>query len=133
MISRIHHVQITVPSNAEFEARAFYIDLLGLTEIKKPISLKARGGFWLLLAGQEIHVSLEDGVNRLATKAHLAFEVTNLKFWRLRLQNVGFEVSDGIPIPGFERFETRDVAGNRLEFISQIAELELFEPSLKFS
>lgn len=119
MISRLHHAQITIPSDGEAAARAFYIDLLGFLEIPKPISLKARGGFWLLLADQEIHVSLEDGVERLKTKAHLAYLVTDLEFWRLKLMNAGFEVLEGVPIPGYQRFETRDTAGNRLELIEK--------------
>lgn len=120
MISRLHHVQITIPSASKAEARAFYIDLLGLLEIPKPESLKSRGGFWLTLAGQEIHVSLEDGVDRHKTKAHLAYEVTDLEFWRLKLSQAGFDVQIGVPIPGNARFETRDVAGNRLELIEKL-------------
>lgn len=120
MISRLHHVQITIPSATEAEARAFYIDLLGLLEIPKPESLQARGGFWLRLAGQEIHVSLEDGVDRHKTKTHLAYEVTDLEFWRLKLNGEGFEVLEGVAIPGYARFETRDVAGNRLELIEKL-------------
>ncbi len=120
MISKLHHVQITIPGDGEVVAREFYLELLGLIEIPKPDSLKARGGFWLSLAGQGIHVSCEDGTDRLATKAHLAYEVTDFGFWRLRFKNAGFEVLDGIPIPGFERFETRDPFGNRLELIAKI-------------
>jgi catechol 2,3-dioxygenase-like lactoylglutathione lyase family enzyme len=120
MISRLHHVQITIPSDGEAVARGFYLDFLGLPEIPKPDSLKARGGFWLSLAGREIHVSLEDGVNRLSTKAHLAYQVIDLGFWRLRFKNAGFEVLEGIAIPGFTRFETRDPFGNRLELIAKI-------------
>jgi catechol 2,3-dioxygenase-like lactoylglutathione lyase family enzyme len=120
MIVRLHHLQITIPSAGESQARAFYLDLLGLLEIPKPDSLKARGGFWLSLAGQEIHVSLEENVNRLATKAHVAFEVADLEFWRSKLTNAGFEILDGVFIPGFARFETRDPFGNRLELIARI-------------
>jgi catechol 2,3-dioxygenase-like lactoylglutathione lyase family enzyme len=119
MILSLHHVQITIPSDVEDVAREFYIELLGLIEIPKPDSLKARGGFWLTLAGTEVHVSLEDGVNRLATKAHIAYEVSDLEVWRSKLQAEGFEVLEGVPIPGFERFETRDPFGNRLELISE--------------
>jgi catechol 2,3-dioxygenase-like lactoylglutathione lyase family enzyme len=119
MISRLHHVQITIPSSAEIAARVFYIELLGLTEIPKPDSLKARGGFWLSLAEQQIHVSLEENVDRLATKAHLAYEVTDLEFWRSKLTIAGFEILESILISGFERFETRDPFGNRLELITE--------------
>jgi catechol 2,3-dioxygenase-like lactoylglutathione lyase family enzyme len=122
MIQRLHHAQITISSDATDQARAFYCDLLGLREIPKPESLRDRGGFWLELAGQdlirqEIHISLEDGVDRNATKAHLAYQVDDLEFWRSRLRNAGFAILEGVPIPGFERFETRDPFGNRLEFI----------------
>jgi catechol 2,3-dioxygenase-like lactoylglutathione lyase family enzyme len=47
MIIGIDHVQITVPAHAVDDARAFYCRLLGLREIEKPESLRARGGFWL--------------------------------------------------------------------------------------
>jgi catechol 2,3-dioxygenase-like lactoylglutathione lyase family enzyme len=117
MIQRLHHAQITIPQEATYQARAFYCDLLGLHEIPKPESLQARGGFWLGLADQEIHVSLEDGVDRNATKSHLAYQVDDLEFWRSRLINAGFQILEGVPIPGFDRFETRDPFGNRLEFI----------------
>jgi catechol 2,3-dioxygenase-like lactoylglutathione lyase family enzyme len=121
MISRLHHVQITIPSDGELVARGFYLDLLGFTEIPKPDSLKARGGFWISLAGQETHVSLEDNVNRLATKAHLAYEVTDLEYWRSKLSDAGFEILEGVPIPGYARFETRDPFGNRLELIARVS------------
>ena len=117
MILRLHHAQITVPSDQETEARAFYLGLLGLCEIEKPDSLKARGGFWCELAGQELHVSLEDGVDRSQTKAHLAYQVTDLGHWRTRLEAAGCTLLESVPIPGYERFETRDPFGNRLEMI----------------
>lgn len=117
MIERIHHVQITVPSSLEAEVRAFYIDLLGLPEIPKLDALKARGGFWLGIAGQELHVSLEDGVERGRTKAHLAYQVSDLESWRVKLEAAGCVILESVPIPGCERFETRDSFGNRLEMI----------------
>ena len=120
MILRLHHAQITVPSDQEIQARAFYQGVLGLREIEKPDSLKARGGFWCELAGQELHVSLEDGVNRSQTKAHLAYQVADLELWRNRLEAAGCVVLESVPIPGYERFEARDPFGNRLEMICSI-------------
>ena len=117
MIRRLHHAQITIPSDSTKQARDFYCDLLGLREIPKPESLRDRGGFWLEVSGQEIHISLEDGVDRNTTKAHLAYQVDNLEFWRSRLSNASFQILEGVPIPGFDRFETRDPFGNRLEMI----------------
>ena len=116
-VQRLHHIQITVPPGAETEARAFYCDVLGLTEIPKPPSLQHRGGFWLALAGQEIHVSPEAGVNRQATRAHIAYQVDDLAAIRARLLNAGRNIGESIPIPGYLRFECRDPFGNRIEFI----------------
>lgn len=114
----LHHAQITIPRGAEAQGRAFYCGLLGLVEIEKPKSLQGRGGFWLQVGAQQIHVGTEEGVDRAATKAHLAYHVQDSKAWRKRLQENGLVIGDSIPITGFERFETRDPFGNRIEFIS---------------
>ncbi|MBK8022207.1 MAG: VOC family protein [Chloroflexi bacterium] len=121
MIRAIQHVQITIPVGEEEAARRFYCDLLGLAEIEKPDSLKLRGGFWLQVGHQSVHVGTEDGVYRSATKAHVAYEVDDLAYWRERLTTAGFQPETGIPIPGFDRFECRDPFGNRLEMIQPLS------------
>lgn len=120
MITHIHHVQITIPPDAEAAARAFYCAVLGLTEIPKPAALRDRGGFWLQVGDQALHVGVEDGVMRPATKAHVAYAVTDLAAWRTRLAAHGVELLEGIPIPGYDRFEFRDPFGNRVELIQPI-------------
>jgi catechol 2,3-dioxygenase-like lactoylglutathione lyase family enzyme len=104
----------------EAAAVAFYRDVLGLPVIEKPDSLKDRGGVWFQLGNAQLHLSIEDGVNRRATKAHIAYEVDNIEHWRERM--VANEVTpiDSVPIPGYERFEARDPFGNRIEFIQSI-------------
>jgi catechol 2,3-dioxygenase-like lactoylglutathione lyase family enzyme len=120
MIVRIHHAQITIPRGAEDECRRFYCQLLGLPEVEKPAALQERGGFWLQVGEAQVHVGAEDGVNRAATKAHLAYEVADLPGWRARLEQQGIEIKNAIPIPGYERFEFRDPFGNRVEFLQRI-------------
>ena len=119
MIIGIDHVQITVPKGQEPAARDFYCGILGLREIEKPDALKPRGGFWLSVGDGEMHVGTEEGVNRLATKAHVAFAVDDLAFWRDRLSERGFALEDGVPIPRCKRFEFRDPFGNRVELIER--------------
>jgi hypothetical protein len=58
-------------------------------------------------------------VDRAATKAHLAYEVTGLDLWRYRLAEEGIEVFESVSISGYERFEFRDPFGNRVEMIEQ--------------
>lgn len=122
MIVGIHHVQITIPAGEEDRGRAFYCDILGLPEIEKPDALKDRGGFWLEAGGHQVHVGIEGPVDRLATRAHLAYEVDDLSRWRRRLTDNGIAILEGVTIPGFDRFEFRDPFGNRVEMIQPISE-----------
>ena len=119
MIRGIHHVQLTIPRGAEEQARQFYCQTLGLPEVEKPASLAGRGGLWLQAGAHQVHVGVEDGVDRLSTKAHVAYEVVGLAGWKAELATLGIEVLDGIPIPGYHRFEFRDPFGNRVEFLEQ--------------
>ncbi|HXQ24162.1 MAG TPA: GNAT family N-acetyltransferase [Candidatus Acidoferrales bacterium] len=117
IIRGVHHAQITVARGAEAQAREFYCTLLGLSEVQKPAALQDRGGFWLQVGDRQVHVGIEDGVDRQASKAHVAYAVSDLAGWRARLQAHGIVIQDGIPIPGLARFEFRDPFGNRIEFI----------------
>jgi catechol 2,3-dioxygenase-like lactoylglutathione lyase family enzyme len=121
MIQAIHHVQITIPTGAEEQARSFYCGLLGLAEIPKPAALQGRGGFWLQVGDREVHVGVEEGVERQATKAHIAYAVSDLASWRARLSAAGVKLLDSTPIPGYERVELRDPFGNRVELIQPLA------------
>jgi catechol 2,3-dioxygenase-like lactoylglutathione lyase family enzyme len=119
MIVDLDHVQITVPTGQEPAARDFYCRVLGLTEIEKPDALKPRGGLWLAVGNRELHIGTEDRVDRRATKAHAAFAVDDLAFWRTRLSQAGVFLEEGVPLPGCERFEFRDPFGNRVELIER--------------
>jgi len=116
----IHHVQITIPQGTEEQGRQFYCQLLGLTEIEKPEVLQARGGFWLQVGDRQVHVGTEDGVERESTKAHIAYQVSDIDVLRMRLQENGVSIQDDVPLPGLARFQIRDPFGNRIEFIQQL-------------
>jgi len=117
VILSIHHAQITVPRGAEDQAREFYCGTLGLKEISKPDALKDRGGFWLGVGDRQIHVGIEDGVDPSASKAHVAYLVDDIESSRARLREHDVNIIEGIPIPGYLRFEFRDPFGNRVEFL----------------
>lgn len=89
---------------------------MGLSEVAKPANLRGRGGFWLQLGGQQVHVGFETPLT-VSKKAHIAYWVSDLAAWRQRLTAADLEVLDSIPIPGYDRFETRDPFGNRMEFL----------------
>ncbi len=116
----VHHAQITIPRGREEEAREFYCELLGLPEIPKPPSLHGRGGLWLQAGPIEVHLGTEDGVDRHATKAHLAWQVDDVAGWEKIIREAGLEVQDSVPISGYSRFEFRDPFGNRVELIEEL-------------
>jgi catechol 2,3-dioxygenase-like lactoylglutathione lyase family enzyme len=120
MILGIHHAQITIPKGTEDAGRAFYCGVLGLPEIAKPESLQGRGGFWLQVGDRQVHVGTEEGVERQQTKAHLAYAVDDLAYWRRHLTAHGITVEEQIAIPGYDRFEFRDPFGNRVEMIQSL-------------
>lgn len=120
MIEGVHHVQVSIPVGAEDDARNFYCGVLGLKEVPKPDALVGRGGFWLELDGFQVHFGTEDGIDRSKSKAHVAYRVDDLESWREKLTANGCDTTEGIRIPGFERFEFRDPFGNRIEFLERI-------------
>ncbi|MCC3374029.1 VOC family protein [Cohnella sp. REN36] len=120
MIRGIHHVQITIPKGGEAEARAFYCGVLGLPEVEKPTSLQGRGGLWVRVGDRDVHIGTEDGVDRTATKAHIAYEVESVPAVAALLRRHGIEPIASVPIPGYDRFEFRDPFGNRAECIQPI-------------
>ncbi len=117
-ILAVHHAQIGIPKGAEAQARAFYCGVLGLPEIPKPPALAGRGGFWLAVGALQVHVGVEEGVNRQASRAHLGYEVDDLAEMQRRLEAAAVAIDAGLPpLPGLSRLEARDPFGNRLEFL----------------
>jgi catechol 2,3-dioxygenase-like lactoylglutathione lyase family enzyme len=106
----LDHVQVAGPPGCEEEARRFYGGLLGLTELEKPESLRARGGVWF----EYLHVGVEESFVA-ARKAHPALRVTELDALARRLQAAGVAVRWDEEIPGVRRFYVADPFGNRLE------------------
>ncbi len=55
----IDHVQLAIPAGGEPVARAFYVGVLGLTEVPKPAALAARGGAWFEVGATRIHLGAD--------------------------------------------------------------------------
>lgn len=126
----LHHVQVACPPGGEPEARRFYADGLGMSEVEKPQELAGRGGAWFRAydaAGAvtaEIHIGVEDPFAP-ARKAHPALLlpfVADLEDTAARLHALGFEVDwrERGTFAGFERFHTCDGAGNRVELMTPV-------------
>jgi len=109
----IDHVQLAIPVGGEDRARAFYVGVLGLTEVPKPVALAVRGGAWFEAGDVRIHVGREDDFVP-ARKAHPALLVAGL---RALVARTGIEARWDEEIPGVERCHVSDPFGNRIELI----------------
>jgi catechol 2,3-dioxygenase-like lactoylglutathione lyase family enzyme len=118
-IDGLDHVQLAAPRGCEEQARRFFGELLGLAELEKPNSLRARGGVWFQAGPQQLHVGVEDAFAP-ARKAHPAFRVRPdmLDALAVRLQESGAGVEWDEELEGFRRFYTTDPWGNRIEFLA---------------
>jgi catechol 2,3-dioxygenase-like lactoylglutathione lyase family enzyme len=110
------HVQVALPPSSEATARRFYGDVLGMSELAKPVALAGRGGCWFASGSAVLHLGVEMPFHP-ARKAHPAFLVDDLDALAARLADTGCEcVPSHDEIPGVHRFHTFDPFGNRLEF-----------------
>lgn len=115
-ILSIDHIQLAMPAGKESEARAFYGDILGISEVDKPEALQARGGVWFESGAVKIHLGVEDDF-RPEKKAHPALVVSDLNTLIASLISNEFNVTEDHKIPGVERAFCNDPFGNRIEFI----------------
>jgi catechol 2,3-dioxygenase-like lactoylglutathione lyase family enzyme len=119
LFQRLHHAEIIIPKGKEEEARAFYCDLLGFREVEKPDVLKKNGGLWIELGANQVHLSIDEGYDPAKTKAHLAYEVSDIQKVKELLGSRGINMELGVGIPGYVRGNIRDPFGNRMEFLQK--------------
>lgn len=55
----LDQVQLAAPEDCEAEARNFFANLLGWTEIPKPEILQKRGGVWFQCGAHQVHVGIQ--------------------------------------------------------------------------
>jgi catechol 2,3-dioxygenase-like lactoylglutathione lyase family enzyme len=112
----IDHVQLAMPMGKEEDARRFYRDVLGMTEVPKPPELARRGGCWFESGSVQLHLGVEDDF-RPAKKAHPALRCGNYEALLRRLRAANVEVHNAADIPGVTRCHIFDCFGNRIELI----------------
>ena len=117
MLDGIDHVQLAAPPGCEANARRFFGGVLGLEEVEKPESLRARGGVWFRVGAQQLHVGVEQEFAP-ARKAHPAFAVSCHDELVVRLRSAGVETVADDSIPGVRRSYIADPWGNRIELVA---------------
>jgi len=117
IFKRLDHIQVCIPIGKEDEAREFYCNILGLTEIEKPDALKPNGGLWLEIADIQLHIGAEDIENK--SKRHPAFEVADLDSVKQYLIDNNIRIKEDTPIPNVKRFSFYDPFNNRIELLEK--------------
>src|SRR5262245_53179067 len=113
-ISRIDHVQMTVPRAIEGQCLEFYRTVLGLKEIPKPEELRARGGAWFEVGTLQFHIGV-DPEGSPKSKRHICFLVPDLGKAKSAAIGAGVAIEEEGFAEGLQRFFIRDPAGNRIE------------------
>lgn len=119
IFERLHHMQLAMPGGQEDRARRFFVGILGMQEIDKPVALARRGGAWFRAGGVELHLGVEPDF-RAARKAHPGILVNDLDQLIAQFHDAGQEVHQDTDFPGFRRIYAHDPFGNRLEFMESI-------------
>ncbi|HTK94967.1 MAG TPA: VOC family protein [Terriglobales bacterium] len=117
MISAIDHVQLAMPPGEEDKARAFFVGVLGMTELPKPAALARRGGCWFASGGAQVHLGVEKDF-RPAKKAHPALRCTDFDALLAKLNAAGVAFTPDDNVDGVRRGYIEDPFGNRIELIA---------------
>ncbi len=108
----VHHVNIQVADVAT--ARAFYGDVLGLPEIKRPEF--DVDGIWFQLGAQQLHIGVAEG-HTGPGRQHFALQVDDLDAAIATIESRGGTVrraGRALPGAGHQAF-LRDPSGNLIE------------------
>lgn len=111
---RVDHIHIAVAPERLEEARAFYIDVIGLELIERPNHLFHSPGYWFNIGDIQLHIGVEPPLP--ISGRHTAFEVTDVDAALNHLKDK-VEILAEPEIPGRRRFAFLDPFGNRIELL----------------
>jgi len=115
-ITKMGHVNVTVPNAQEAAAKHFYADILGLQHVPKPEGTRQNSGAWYRLGAIQLHLSIEDDIHNESSDRHVCYHIADVKSAEMNLRNSGFSViPDPRPVAGVKRFYVRDPGGNLIE------------------
>ena len=128
-VMRLHHVQVACPPGGEDDARRFYGEGLGLTEVDKPAELAGRGGAWFRAVRRRRARSPRSCTSASRSRSRRPGRRTRRSCCRraealeevvARLERLGFEVdrSERDTFPGYRRVHAGDAHGNRVELLA---------------
>lgn len=120
-VKRVQHVSIPVPPGSADAARAFYSDILGMSEKQVPKELDATLLTWFRAGDDEheVHCFTDPDFENRCNAQHLCLQVEDVNLARAEFAARGVAVEETIEIHNRPRFFVRDPFGNYIE-IAQI-------------
>jgi extradiol dioxygenase family protein len=112
---RLDHILISIPIGKSQEARAFYRDVMNLTEIPGD---HPKGAIWFEIADIQLHIREEE--HQMISDRHPAFEIKDLEKAKIHFAQHGVPLSFSSDIDGRQRFFIRDPFANRIEFLEYL-------------
>jgi catechol 2,3-dioxygenase-like lactoylglutathione lyase family enzyme len=112
---RANHINICVTPEQLEDAKAFYMDVIGLRLIPRPDHIFISKGYWFDIGNIQLHIGVEPEMPR--SNRHTAFEVEDVAAAKKLLQEHNVELVKEPVVPGWDRFAFYDPFGNRIELI----------------
>jgi catechol 2,3-dioxygenase-like lactoylglutathione lyase family enzyme len=118
-IYALDHVQLSMPEGWEDMARAFYVDILGLSAQPKSDRHNKRSGVWFTTGTLKLHLSV-DPEFRACHKAYPGLLVNGVEELADRCAAAGYSIAADEPIEGYKHVVVSDPFGNRLKLIEPL-------------
>lgn len=116
-VLRLQHTSIPMPVGGQEAARAFFGGALGMTEVSPPSTLDRSRLVWFKAGedGHEIHLFVDESMNRHAGAQHLCLQVDDIDAFRAQMAENGVAIEETQAIHNRPRFFVRDPFQNLIE------------------
>jgi catechol 2,3-dioxygenase-like lactoylglutathione lyase family enzyme len=116
-VLRLQHTSIPMPADGREAARRFFGEALGMTEVIPPSSLDRDRLVWFKAGpdGHEVHLYVDEGMDRRSSAQHLCLQVDDIEAYRSRMTQLGIEINETQAIHNRPRFFVDDPFGNMIE------------------
>ncbi|HVW81325.1 MAG TPA: VOC family protein [Mycobacteriales bacterium] len=123
MSVRLHHVNLVVKPGQTGQVVGFYVDVLGLRQVAKPMEGTSSGGAWFDIdESTQLHIS-ERADAVMHDDMHFALVVDDFDGVLARIAAAGAEWREQPDLFGGRRGSTRDPLGNRIELLERAGRL----------
>ncbi len=125
-VVRLQHVSIPMPADGHAEARRFFGEVLGMTEVPQPTTLTHNSVVWFAASddGQEVHCYVDEPFRPGSVEAHLCLQVDDLEAMRARLAEHGVVPEDTVVIRNRPRFFITDPFANKVEVVQVLGQYD---------